>query len=138
MSSLLAGKKSVRTLVRIALLQKKMTHPLFDSHYYLENYPDVREADLDPFLHYLRFGAPEGRNPNRMFDTKWYLEQYSDVRSAGTNPLIHYFSFGASEGRDPHPLFSTNRYVEQHPELEGNRSEALAHYLQTNDAHNIG
>lgn len=127
---LIVNKKAFRRLRQLIVGQTK-THPLFDYSYYLENYPDVRETGLDPFVHYLRFGAAEGRNPNRFFDTKWYLEQYPDVRAADVNPLVHYYSCGASEGRDPHPLFSTNWYVEQHRDLNGEKSKALLHYLQT-------
>jgi hypothetical protein len=37
---------------------------LFDARWYLENYPDVAENGGDPALHYLLYGAEEGREPN--------------------------------------------------------------------------
>jgi hypothetical protein len=37
----------------------------FDAAYYLERYPDVAAAGADPVIHYVRFGAAEGRRPNR-------------------------------------------------------------------------
>jgi len=39
--------------------------PWFQEEWYLERYPDVREAALDPARHYLEFGAAEARNPVR-------------------------------------------------------------------------
>ena len=35
----------------------------FDSGLYLENYPDVADAGMNPLVHYLRFGFDEGRTP---------------------------------------------------------------------------
>lgn len=74
---------------------------LFDEDWYLLQYPDVVESGVDPILHYLKFGAYEGRFPNPEFDSAWYLEEYEDVRSSGGNPLIHYILYGRSEGRQP-------------------------------------
>ena len=74
---------------------------IFDTEWYLAQYPDVAEAGTDPVVHYLCFGASEGRDPSPLFDTDWYLTQYPDVARAGINPLVHYLCSGASEGRDP-------------------------------------
>ena len=37
---------------------------LFDASWYLEHYPDVAQAGIDPIKHYVLFGAREGRLPN--------------------------------------------------------------------------
>jgi hypothetical protein len=37
--------------------------PEFDATYYLEAYPDVAEAKVDPFEHFMHQGYREGRNP---------------------------------------------------------------------------
>ena len=34
------------------------------------------KPDLDPLLHFYRFGWREGRKPNRYFDPAWYLQNY--------------------------------------------------------------
>ena len=39
-------------------------HPLFDPNFYLQRNADVREAGLNPWLHYLRHGAAEDRKPH--------------------------------------------------------------------------
>jgi hypothetical protein len=36
---------------------------LFDPIWYLEKYPDVKKAGVDPAEHYVRHGAGEGRLP---------------------------------------------------------------------------
>jgi len=72
---------------------------LFDEAWYLFEYPDVAEAGIDPVVHYLRFGAEEGRNPSPKFDTTFYLSTNPDVASSEINPLVHYIRFGVEEGR---------------------------------------
>jgi glycosyltransferase involved in cell wall biosynthesis len=76
-------------------------NPLFDAQWYLTRYPDVRESTFDPYDHFVRYGAAEGRNPNAFFDTSWYLANNPDVRASGMNPLDHYLRHGAAEGRSP-------------------------------------
>lgn len=76
---------------------------LFDHDWYLENYPDVAQAKVDPLNHYLEIGAGEGRNPSPVFNTTWYLLTYHDVAESGLNPLVHYIRFGRQEQRTPHP-----------------------------------
>jgi hypothetical protein len=82
---------------------------LFDRDWYLNQYPDVKTAAIDPVRHYLYYGATEGRNPGPLFDTGWYLERYTDVRQAGINPLLHYLRHGAAEGRIPTPRSPTGK-----------------------------
>lgn len=71
----------------------------FDTAWYLKTYPDVAEAGVDPLMHYLRYGAAEGRDPGPQFDTKWYLAINTDVQAASVNPLVHYLRYGQQEGR---------------------------------------
>ncbi|MCM2294287.1 hypothetical protein NAC44_18325 [Allorhizobium sp. BGMRC 0089] len=72
---------------------------LFDSHWYLDRYEDVRRAGINPLLHYMFHGWQEGRNPGPNFNTQYYLDQNEDVRIKGVNPLVHYLKFGYLEGR---------------------------------------
>ena len=74
---------------------------LFDSAWYLTQYPDVLESRIDPVEHYLCYGAAEGRSPGPNFDSAWYLAQNPDVAAAELNPLLHYLCQGAREGRRP-------------------------------------
>lgn len=72
---------------------------LFDSRYYLKNNRDVRQADIDPLWHFVKFGWREGRNPSEVFDTCYYLETNRDVSNANVNPLTHYIRYGKKEER---------------------------------------
>lgn len=64
--------------------------PFFDQLWYLKKYPDVQESGIDPALHYLKFGANEGRDPGPKFNTSEYLKKNADLINTGVNPLLHY------------------------------------------------
>jgi hypothetical protein len=86
----------------------------FDKKFYLETYPDVAKAGVDPWDHYSKLGRREGRLGNRglwllmpsywFFDKKFYLETYPDVAKAGVDPWDHYSKLGRREGRHPNWL----------------------------------
>ena len=73
---------------------------LFDARWYLETYPDVAAAGVDPAAHFLENGWLEGRDPGPEFATSAYLKANPDVARAGLNPLLHFIEFGQSEGRE--------------------------------------
>lgn len=75
----------------------------FDADWYLTEYPDLREAGVNPTEHYLRFGGFESRNPSPFFDSDYYIAQNDDVKNEGINPLLHFLLFGEEEGRLPKP-----------------------------------
>lgn len=77
---------------------------LFDEAWYLETYQEIAASKINPILHYLLYGAVEGKNPSAEFNTKNYLSVYFDVASNGMNPFIHYINFGKKEGRKADPL----------------------------------
>ena len=85
----------------VVLLQ---TSGLFDTNWYLKEYPDVKENGMNPIEHYIKFGSKENRNPSPDFDTKWYLQNYPDVAKKGINPLEHYILHGRGEFRSPKPF----------------------------------
>lgn len=84
------------------------TSEYFDAEWYLQTYPDLREAGVNPAEHYLKFGANEGRQPSAEFDGNWYLKRYPDVAASGINPLLHYIKFGRNEGRTASPKLLEN------------------------------
>lgn len=89
----------------------------FDEAFYLINYPDVRHADIDALMHFVRFGWREGRNPSAKYDIRYYLECNPDVLKSGINPLIHYLTVGRQEGRSISPVKESgiNKYPVSSP-----------------------
>ena len=108
---------------------------LFDDNYYLLNNPDVRRADVNPLMHFVKFGWKEGRNPSEYFDTDYYLQTNADVRKAGVNPLIHYLKFGGTEGRNPSKVFDGNKYFEAYPDVRLSNQNPLVHFLKWGKSH---
>ncbi|MFC4442571.1 hypothetical protein [Caulobacter henricii] len=71
----------------------------FDATFYLKRYPDVAEAGIDPFQHFMEQGWSEGRSPAPWFIMDVYLSVNPDIMSAGVNPFEHYVITGRLEGR---------------------------------------
>ncbi len=61
-----------------------------DANWYLTNYPDVRHAKINPAVHYVKYGAAEGRDPGPEFSTMGYLAVHPHIQKAGVNPLVHF------------------------------------------------
>src|SRR5438477_4626818 len=103
-------------------------HPLFDTAFYLEKYPDVRQSGINPLLHYMLHGAAEGRKPHPWFEPAYYLSRCPEAR--GTNPLAHFLRSTGADCRSPHPLFDCEAYLRSRPELAGRDVNPLAHFLR--------
>lgn len=97
------SKKNVQTLLEQILYDKMLWNTnlevaaayaisiseLFDANWYLKQYPDVAEENIDPILHYVRFGAKEKRNPNPWFNNK-YIEKYESKTKKEIPPFLIY------------------------------------------------
>lgn len=71
----------------------------FNAKYYLENNKDVKDASIDPAIHYYRHGWREGRLPSNKFNDKLYLAKYADVTKLDICPLLHYELIGKYQMR---------------------------------------
>ena len=76
----------------------------FDRDFYLYENDDVRDAEVDPLVHFLSHGWRENRKPNPGFDCAYYLEQNPDVAKSGINPFYHYLAVGKAAGLRPNPF----------------------------------
>jgi glycosyltransferase involved in cell wall biosynthesis len=82
----------------------------FDPAWYLSKNTDVQKRGEDPWVHFVRYGVSEHRQPNPFFDPAWYLNFYDDIRNTGVNPLLHFLQAGLHQGRKPNsnadPLYN--------------------------------
>ena len=83
----------------------------FDAAYYLRTAPDVAEAGMDPFEHYLVQGFKEDRRPSAGFDPVFYRTRYLAGRAE--NPLLHYLSHRNHGGVRPRAGDATDFFAEQ-------------------------
>jgi len=109
---------------------------LFDEEWYLNQYPDVLKAGMDPILHYIRHGWKELRDPSPAFNTAFYLSKNPDVARAQVNPLLHYILYGRSEGRKATPydedfirILKEVMRIKQNPQNEGYANWILKYEL---------
>jgi len=76
----------------------------FDKRSYVAAYPEVIEAQVEPYWHFTNFGFEEGREAS-FFDTDWYMSRYPEVLDAGFDGFEHFRQFGADEQREARFLF---------------------------------
>ena len=96
--------------------QGRKPNPLFDTAYYLRQYPDVLESGLNPLAHYIEFGAYRGSKPEPSFLTPaYYRNIYVDVMEVGDESRWSIIlSMVLSENRKPNPLFDIEYYLDQY------------------------
>lgn len=101
---------------------------LIDPLYFQINAVDKCERELDPTLHYCRFGWRHRMRPSTAFDPDWYAETNPAVTRMRINPLTHYILEGEPANRRPVPWFDPGWYRSRYdPPVE---EPALAHYLR--------
>lgn len=145
-------KLNLKNIYRIIKAKKQIKSlNLFDKEFYLTNYPDVGNSNINPLDHYIYHGWKEKKVPSTKFDGNYYLNNYSDVRKSEVNPLIHYVVQGKNEGRFPnhhaeinspeniiknleYKLNEINKKHEQEIEMLNNRINF--HYNLTRDKFN--
>ena len=49
-----------------------------DAHWYLNEYEDVRDSDINPVVHFIVSGEKEGRSPSRFVNTSYIAHQIRD------------------------------------------------------------
>lgn len=83
------------------LLEEQESVILFNSQYYLEKYPEVRQLRYYPLEHYVRYGEMMHYRPGPQFDAIYYLQNNEDITDAYIPPLRHFLHHGYFEGRPP-------------------------------------
>lgn len=105
-----------------------VTSGLFDADYYRTENPDISEAGIDPFEHFLALGGFEGRNPNAYFSLTKYLEGHPEITLSGFNPLVYFLLYESTNTRAFHD-FDPIWYRQTYPECCRNEMHPLGHYL---------
>lgn len=123
---MIGRSRASREQARVAAIRDS---GLFDTAWYLESYPDVAAAEGDPVLHYLQFGAAEGRFPNSLFDTRWYVKRYRQSFFRPKNPLLDFLRRAADGARDPNPYFSSAYYLYRNPDVAKAGINPLVHFV---------
>lgn len=118
----------------------------FSVNAYNLTYTDVFSADLDPFVHYVRFGRDEGRlgtpfssddlyQSSQLVDEKFYFYTYNELIGRISTPAAHFAAVGWKEGRNPNPYSHTKFVIARYPEA-GTSLSALLGTLNQSIYHN--
>jgi hypothetical protein len=115
---------------KAGIFARRKLRRVFDPEFYLARNPDVRQAGVNPLLHYERHGAAEGRKPHPLFDPVYYRANCVTKPESGENPLMHFLDCGAAAA-SPHPLFNCDAYLRAHPDVFPKNLNPLVHYLES-------
>lgn len=104
-------------------------HPLFDTSWYLERYPEAAAPGSNPLLHFIAHSPTEGQDPGPYFDTEYYYAQVPRLHKNGKNALVHYVD---PEQRSAHPnaLFRDGYYREKTRKASTSAPTPLEHFLR--------
>jgi FkbM family methyltransferase len=119
---------TVRRYLNLPIAARPDLSWFFDRQFYLETYPDIVRAEVDPLIHFMNWGIVEGRNPHPFIDLQYIrsIDQTLLTSPASVSALADIL---ASDLVDPSPYFSIDFYKSQ---LRGEAPEggSLCHYLQ--------
>lgn len=122
----------IRPLMDALLIRRS---GLFHVTYYRSQFYQELKADryllrLSPILHYVFFGAVDGKNPNSLFDTEYYRNSNHNVVQSGQNPLVHYIRHGARKRLNASLFFDTGYYFDRYPAVADSGLNPLLHYFR--------
>ena len=105
----------------------------FDARGYLDFYEDVKAQNINPLLHYEKYGKKEGRfvkdfelntiRNSKFFNITWYQETYQV-----THGDEHYLKIGWKLGYNPSLEFSTLSYLAFNYDVRSKEINPLVHY----------
>jgi GT2 family glycosyltransferase len=108
----------------------------FDREFYWQKYPDIHSVDIDPLVHFMRWGIGERRVPHPLIDIDFMLAV--DPKLFPDPPTIDALQDVLSRDLiDPGPFFSLEFYRRQ---LDGSDTVdrgLLHHFLETGILHGL-
>jgi len=121
---------------------------LFDENYYAEVAPEYIELNMDPVIHFLRYGMYLNKAPNAEFSPYQYLSLHLTVYRERVNPLVDYIlnhrDVLPADGnvllaqkiiRKSH-LFDGQVYKSNNPYAKQWKGDPLLHYCTEGYKHN--
>jgi hypothetical protein len=117
-------------LMRLRTTRDILISGLFVPEFYLDKYPDIREAGVDPLDHYVRYGDREGRQPNPAFSPDEYRQMNMPSVAMDRLALEHYFREGEPAGCKASAIFDPTAYLEANPQLAKYVDMPLFHFLR--------
>ena len=136
----------IKHYIEVGYKENYNPSPIFDTAWYLKEYPDIKKSGINPFVHYIKSGRKEGRLPNPtfnikklddyatilysgLFDDTWFSEYYS-VNRFSVNLVKYYIDEYLNYGLNPSPDFDTMWYLEKYPDIKKSGINPFVHYIK--------
>lgn len=125
------GTNPIKYLVASEMTEIVSPGPNFSSIGYLEEYPDVAAAQVNPFYHYLLWGAAEGREPVRMLHkpNRTAKALRHEQRKSASEMLSNEDEEALALLRST-PLFDAAWYMTQYSDVGRAGLDPALHYLR--------
>ncbi len=121
--------EAVRRYLALPMAARPDVAWYFDRAWYLQRYADIADAGKDPLLHYIGWGAAEGRAPHPLIDVRHM--RAADPELLPDPPTLTALLDALDNDRaDPSPLFERGYYRAQLEEPEAVRGGLLRHFLE--------
>jgi GT2 family glycosyltransferase/glycosyltransferase involved in cell wall biosynthesis len=110
----LGGRKddieAIRLYLRLPIAARPEVSWFFDRDFYLEKYPDIRRGEMDPLVHFLKWGVGESRSPHPLIDLR-HIHAFCES-SVLAEPLegAQLYTLLSNDLADPSPFFSREYY----------------------------
>jgi len=123
-----SNKAAYYHFLRIGQKENRQPSIYFDSAFYLDKAPGLREMGIDALSHYYLFGIKEGKSPSPLFEPKFYRTRYQ--LGDDIDPFGHYLSHQQSCDHHPCSWFDPQFYRRTYLD---DRQDALPlkHFLET-------
>ena len=149
------GAGLIKNFVESGMAKGLRASANFDVNSYRLEYPDLRAAYGDNlknyYMHYIRYGAKEGRKTtgttqmvgyvtkldgvdySSVYDFNYYINKYSDLKNAygaynDQAVLNHFVKYGMNEGRQAKATFDVNSYRLEYTDLRAAYGDNLKSY----------
>lgn len=125
-----SGRKQRITQYLLGVTSDIEDFPLFNRDVYLLLNPDVADASVEPFIHFIENGQWESRIIHPLMDIPYYVSKFPEVDKFKISAVEHYFKYGVSKGYDPSPLFDTKWYFQHYADVKLIGINPVIHYLR--------
>lgn len=121
---------AVRRYLTLPIRSRPEISVFFDREFYWQSYPDMSAVDIDPIIHFMRWGVSEKLQPHPLIDIRYMLSVDAAVMS--DEPTIDELTEVLCGDRvDPCPIFSLEYYQSQLEEDDRVTGGLLRHFLET-------
>ena len=130
--------EAVRLYLRLPIAARPDLSWFFDREFYVERYPDIRRGEIDPLVHFLKWGIGESRSPHPLIDPRYIRATYGESILPEQPNCDQLYALLLNDLVDSSPFFSREHYRRQ-CDNGGKQPQSglLLHFLQHGILHRL-